>query len=275
MAAVSLRTFSYGGGWQSTAALVLAARGELDYGVFLFANVGEDSEYPGTLAYLHQVAVPFAAANGLELHEIHRCRRDGSPETLYGRLTRPGSRSLPIPVRMPDTGAPGTRSCSADFKIRVVARWQRQHGATPADPAITALRITLDEIGRARTDAGIPHQRLAYPLLDLGLRRADCPPIITGAGLPLPPKSACWFCPYHRPAEWQRMQRQEPELFARACDLEAQLIARRRELGRDPVYLTRFGRPLGEVFAHQQGVLFGHDPSKSDLEACESGFCMT
>lgn len=45
------------------------------------------------------------------------------------------------------------------------------------------------------------------------------------------------------------MQRKEPELFAQACDLEALLIARRRELGRDPVYLTRFGRPLGEVFA--------------------------
>ncbi len=271
---MSLHTFSYGGGWQSTAALVLAARGELDYRVFVFANVGDDSEYPGTLAYLRQIAIPFAAANGLELHQVHRTRRDGTPETLYGRLTRPGSRSLPIPVRMPDTGAPGTRACTADFKVRVVARWLREHGATPADPAVTALGITLDEIGRARTDSGIPHQRLAYPLLDLGLRRADCPPIIAGAGLPMPPKSACWFCPYHRPSEWQRMQRQEPELFARACDLEAQLIARRRELGRDPVYLTRFGRPLGEVFANRQGVLFDPDPT-AELDTCESGYCMT
>jgi hypothetical protein len=271
---LSLHTFSYGGGWQSTAALVLAAQGRLDYRVFLFANVGDDSEYPGTLTYLHRIAKPFAAANGLELHEVYRRRQDGTPETLYGRLTRPGSRSLPIPVRMPDTGAPGTRACTADFKIRVVARWQREHGATPADPAVTALGITLDEIGRARSDSGIPHQRLAYPLLDLGLRRADCPGIIADAGLPLPPKSACWFCPYHRPAEWARMQRQEPELFARACDLEAQLIARRRELGRDPVYLSRFGRPLGEVFAARQGVLFDPDPTV-ELDACESGYCMT
>jgi acetyl esterase/lipase len=157
----------------------------------------------------------------------------------------------------------------------VVAAWQRARGATADDPAVTALGITLDEIGRARSDSGIPHQVLAYPLLDLGLRRADCPRIITGAGLPMPPRSACWFCPLKRPSEWARMQRQEPELFARACDLEAQLIARRRELARDPVYLTRFGRPLGEVFANRQGVLFDPEPSKPDLEACESGFCMT
>jgi len=273
--AVSLRTFSYGGGWQSTAALVLAAQDRLDYRVFVFANVGDDSEYPGTLSYFHQVAVPFANAHGLELHEVRRARRDGNAETLYGRLTRPGSRSLPIPVRMPDTGAPGTRSCTADFKIRVVAAWQRALGATSADPAVTALGITLDEIGRARTDSGIPHQVLAYPLLDLGLRRADCPAIIRGAELPMPPKSACWFCPLKRPTEWARMQREEPELFARACDLEALLITRRRELGRDPVYMTRFGRPLGEVFAHQQGVLFDHDPGGPDLDTCESGYCMT
>ena len=271
---MTLHTFSYGGGWQSTAALALAAQGRLDYRVFLFANVGDDSEYPGTLAYLHQVAVPFAAAHDLELHELGRTRRDGTPETLYGRLTRPGSRSLPIPVRMPDTGAPGTRSCTADFKIRVVARWQREHGATPADPAVTALGITLDEIGRARSDSGTAHQRLAYPLLDLGLRRADCPQIIRRAGLPMPPKSACWFCPYHRPSEWARLQREEPALFARACDLEALLNERRRALGRDPVYLTRFGRPLAEVFAHQQGVLFGSSLG-ADLDTCESGFCMT
>jgi hypothetical protein len=163
---------------------------------------------------------------------------------------------------------------TADFKIRVVARWQRQHGATRADPAVTALGITLDEIGRARTDSGIPHQVLAYPLLDLGLRRADCPEIIRSAGLPMPPKSACWFCPLKRPSEWARMQREEPELFARACNLEAQLIARRRELGRDPAYLTRFGRPLGEAFAARQGVLFTPDDGP-DLEVCESGYCMT
>jgi hypothetical protein len=71
------------------------------------------------------------------------------------------------------------------------------------------------------------------------------------------------------------MQRQEPGLFIRACDLEAQLLARHRELGRDSVYLTRFGRPLGEAFAARQGVLFQTTDDGPDLKACESGYCMT
>lgn len=41
-----LRVFSYGGGVQSTAALVLAAQGRIDFPAFVFANVGEDSEHP-------------------------------------------------------------------------------------------------------------------------------------------------------------------------------------------------------------------------------------
>jgi hypothetical protein len=73
------------------------------------------------------------------------------------------------------------------------------------------------------------------------------------------------------------MQREEPDQFAAAVDLEALLNRRRAELGRDPVYLTRFGRPLGEVFAHRQGVLFGDSTAEAsaDLDACESGYCMT
>ena len=37
-----LKVFSYGGGVQSTAALVLAAQGKIDYQTFLFCNVGAD-----------------------------------------------------------------------------------------------------------------------------------------------------------------------------------------------------------------------------------------
>jgi hypothetical protein len=61
---------------------------------------------------VRDVTLPYATDHGIELHELHKVPRDGTVETLHGRLVQPGSRSLPIPVRMPDTGAPGTRSCT-------------------------------------------------------------------------------------------------------------------------------------------------------------------
>jgi len=199
----------YSGGVQSTALLVRAADRRIDFRVFLFANVGEDSEDPATLTYLREQAAPFATAHSIELHELHRRRRDGSTETLYGRLTREGSRSLPIPVRM-SNGARGTRSCTADFKIRVIGRWLREHGATPDRPATVAVGISRDEWHRAHNRRAEPGQNVVYPLLDLRLSRADCMRIITKAGLPVPPKSSCWFCPFHRPSAWAQMRRDRP-----------------------------------------------------------------
>jgi hypothetical protein len=54
-------------------------------------------------------------------------------------------------------------------------------------------------------------------------------------------------CPFHRPSVWQAMRIEEPQLFERAAQLKDTLNSRRAELGKDPVFLTRFNRPLREV----------------------------
>lgn len=270
--AAGLKSFSFGGGVQSTAALVLAAQGELDYRTFLMANVGDDSEHPGTLRYLHQYAIPFAAQHGLELVVLDRImKRTKEVRTLYQDLTREGSRSLKIPVRM-SNGAPGTRSCTAQFKIKVIADELKRRGATPEHPATVGIGISLDEIGRANNRRCEPHERIEYPLLERGIRRIDCARIIRSAGLPVPPKSSCWFYPFHRPETWHEMRRSEPDLFARACQLKDLLNDRRDELGKDHVWLTRFNRPLREAIPDGVDTLFDTD----DIDTgCDSGWCMT
>ncbi len=261
-----IKAFSYGGGVQSTAALVLATQGKIDYQTFLFCNVGDDSEHPATLTYVHEIAMPFAKDHGIELIELHHTRF-GEPETLYGRLTRPESRSVGIPVRM-SNGAPGTRACTQDFKIKVVAKWLREHGATKNSPALVSTGISLDEFQRMRTDSGIAYEKLDYPLIDLRLNRADCMEIIEGAGLPVPPKSSCWFCPFHSLRRWQEMRQDEPELFQKACDLETYINEKRNSiLQKDKVWLTRKLIPLAQATTdHVQGNLFDDEP-------CDSGYC--
>jgi hypothetical protein len=264
---VNLRTFSYGGGVQSTAALVLAAEGRIDFPTFLFANVGERAENPRTLAYVTDVAMPYAARMGVELVELRKVRRGGEPDDLWDAIER-RQRSLPIPVRM-HNGAPGNRACTGQFKIAVVAAELRRRRATAKEPAVTGLGISVDEIHRARTDSGFDYQRLVYPLIDLDLRRVDCLGVIRRAGLPVPDRSACFFCPFHRLDEWKRLKREQPSEFARAVELERMLNIRRDTLGKDHVWLTRFARPLDEVVDDQLVMEFG------DLDNCESGFCLT
>lgn len=150
-----VRVVPHGVGVQSTVLGVLAATGRNDFSTFLLANVGKDSEHPDTLAYVRSVAMPYATEHGIDRQMLDRRHRDASIETLSGRLTRPGSRSLPIPVRM-SNGAPGRRSCTANFKIRVIGRWLGHHGATKDNPAVVGIGISLDQIHRANTRAWIP-----------------------------------------------------------------------------------------------------------------------
>lgn len=256
MTTTTLRAISFGGGQQSTALLVLAAQGRIDFRTFLFANVGDDSEQPETLRYVAEYAHPYAAEHGIELVELSRVGRSGprrgEVRTLLADLERPDSKSIGIPVHL-NGGGPGTRQCTDRYKIKVIADELARRGATEETPAIVGIGISLDEIHRANNRSRIPHERVVYPLLDLGLRRTDCQRIIREAGLPVPPKSACWFCPMKRPAEWHELRRTQPDLFDRACALEDQLVERRLAMRdrngkpKDPAYLTGLGRPLREA----------------------------
>ena len=271
---MTVRVVAHGGGVQSTALLVLSVRGVVDFPVHLFCNTGDDSENPATLRYVREVSTPYAAAHGVTLHELHKVTRNGEPETLLGRLLKEGSRSLPIPVRMADTGAPGTRSCTADFKIRVISKWLKANGATATEPATVGIGISTDEVQRAGRGKDGPYERRTYPLIDLALNRNQCHAIITNAGLPTPPKSACYFCPFHRPQTWAEQARDEPELFEKSAQLEDTLNKRRDLLGKDHVYLTRFGRPLREVIGPAQDTfpLFA-DADPMGEAGCDEGVC--
>lgn len=262
-----IRAFSYGGGVQSTAALVLVAQGKINYRTFLFCNVGNDSENPATLHYVEQMAKPFAQQHGIEFIEMQKRLRDGSIDTIYQRLTRPNSRSIGIPVRM-SNGSPVPRTCTVDFKVLQVAKWLKQHGATKERPGIVGLGISLDEFHRMRTDSSILHERLEYPLIDLRIDRAQCMKIIQDAGLPVPPKSSCWFCPFHTMRVWQDMRQNQQELFWKASELEQFINERRATIGKDQVWLSGKLKPLAMATTDLvQDELF------DEQDACESGYC--
>lgn len=59
-----------------------------------------------------------------------------------------------------------------------------------------------------------------YPLREWGWDRERCMREIAAVGLPVPPKSACWFCPSTKPAELIQLARRHPELARRAVEIE-------------------------------------------------------
>lgn len=258
-------SYSNGGGVQSTAMLCLVASGDLPPGPFLFANVGADSEHPDTLAYIANHARPFAAAHGIEMVELHKARK-GERDTVRQALERG---RMVIPVRRSAGGPPMSRSCTAEFKIGVIGKELKRRGATTDDPWRVCIGISVDELERAKpgVDPRAPWQVRTYPLLDLGLRRADCLAVIADAGLPLPPKSSCFFCPFHSLETWRTLREKQPDLFAESVAIEAKMSAATTD-GR-PVFLTRYGVPLDQAVTVEQRLF---DP---DDDGCDEGFCMT
>lgn len=59
-----------------------------------------------------------------------------------------------------------------------------------------------------------------YPLYDWGMDRAACVRSIASAGLPVPPKSACWSCPASKKHEIVWLREHHPELMERALAIE-------------------------------------------------------
>ncbi len=253
-----MRVFSNGGGVQSTAALVLSAERKIDFPVHLFANVGEDSENPDTIDYVLAHALPYARAHGIAFEGVRRSTNNY--ETLYQRTLRE-EKSIGIPVRMAN-GAPGHRTCTDQFKRQVVHKYLGKGNH------VVGLGISMDEFQRMRSDSGYANIVNEYPLIDLRLTRAMCESIIRSAGLPVPPKSSCWFCPFKRKGQWQEMRRTKPQLFDKAVAFETIINQKRDALGKDHVFLSPSGRPLDESIVVQTDMFDADD-------TCESGYCMT
>jgi len=274
------RIFSFGGGVQSTAVLVLQALGKIDipYDYFIFANVGDDSENPDTIAYMENYTIPFAIDNGIEIISVQKTSI-GDTESLLAYMYRT-ERSIPIPVFL-DGGSITGRSCTSDFKITVVDKWIKNNNYSHA---IVGLGISTDEIRRMRDERW--HDRFGkqkfgfwkkrhYPLIDLRLSRMDCHSIVKNVGLPKPPKSACWFCPYTKRNEWIEMKRNNPELFEKAIELENHLNSKIRDnTNISNVYLhspTRGSLQPLDIATSTQMSMF----DELEDESCDSGYCFT
>lgn len=270
---VTLRSVSYGGGRQSTALLVLAAQQRIDFPLFVFANVGDKSENPETLRYVDRYARPYADAHGIELVTVQKQRR-GRPDDIYERLTDPDAAFTGIPWRSSYLGPPMSRSCTVSWKKRVIGAELRRRGASPETPATVGVGFALEEVDRANTRKAEPYERLVYPLVGIGeetglrMRTADCIALITSAGLPVPPKSACWFCPHHSTATWAELRRTHPDRFEAAAQLEDTMRARNEARGLGPVYLSRTAIPL-------RGAVDDGQPALFEDADCETGVCFT
>lgn len=244
--------WSNGGGMQSSAIAGLIVLGKLPKpDLCVIADTGR--EHSATWAYLDAVTGPALAAVGVTVHRVRK--EDFATVDIYGGASRS---SLLIPAFIRREGAPAKLPgfCSNEWKRRVIQRWARARGVSSA---ALWIGISTDEIHRAYTKFG--KWTNEYPLIDLGMSRADCQALISRMGWPEPPRSACWMCPNHRREDWLRLQRDWPQDWAAAVAFEREIQGNNQA-----VYLAKECVPLSDL----EGV-----PVEPDLfdDTCTSGMC--
>ncbi len=104
------------------------------------------------------------------------------------------------------------RWCAVSFKRELLQAYRIEHNL---DACLQG--IGSDEPTRVRYDDPTVH----YPLVDWGWRRRDCLAYIVTQGVPVPPKSSCFFCPSgYRISERRWLWDNHPGLYERASELE-------------------------------------------------------
>lgn len=243
-----LRSFSFGGGVQSTA-LMLLIKHEPDRMKELMGHLPEVAIFADTgaePAATHN-HIALLEANGLPVRLEVVKREDIN---LEGSIFDGESRTYaPFYVRTPNEPRPGMlmRKCTQEFKVVPIQRRLRELAGyskgqrIPYHAVAVWMGISTDEVDRMRVNRDQWIQNL-YPLVELGWDRNRCLDYCHEHGFE-PPKSRCYFCPYIR--DWSRMRREEPEEFAKALRVDEAI--RRHPAYRGEAFLHRLGLPLNEA----------------------------
>jgi hypothetical protein len=167
------------------------------------------------------------------------------------------------------------RQCTGDWKIAPIRHFIREElarrGAKATPGAVECWAgISLDEWQRMRT-SDVQYITNLYPLVDLRMTRKDCITWLEGHNLPVPPKSACTFCPFHSVAAWKELKRQDGVDWQEAVEVDMAVRERRaKEHGMLYVHPARKPLPQAVAIPEDQGAY----QVTMDI-GCEGGYCMT
>ena len=164
-------------------------------------------------------------------------------------------RIIPVFGKMPDgevVAALG-RSCTADYKIRPIEkkieelanikRGEKQVKVTQW------IGISYDEIQRMKESRDKWCEN-RWPLIEKQMHRHHCKQWMKKHGYPEPPRSACYYCPFHSDEEWRYLRDKEPKYFEQAVEFDKQIRQQHKKHATDlcmEVYLHKSCKPLGEI----------------------------
>jgi len=249
MSEYKITYLSLGAGIQSTALLIMSNQGHPKVpraDVAIFADTGDEPPwvYENVERLKDWSDIPVEVVTAGCLSDDVIARHDGTK-----------SRFAAIPAFTEGEDGKATilrRQCTREYKIAPIHKKVRKllgyepRQRIPAKSALCLLGISAEENARMRPsrDRWIVN---SFPLFDARITRDDCYPIIRDAGLPVPGKSSCLYCPFHNNAFWRELKEKHPEQWERSCQLDEAFRDMSQSGVKQPVFLHRSLKPLREA----------------------------
>lgn len=227
---------SFGGGVDSTAMIALimtdprfsSLKENLAEIIWCDVSGGKgNAEWPETYTFVKNVFIPWVEKQGLKFTTVYPSKKLNGKSEVTNNIYEYYRDGKIIP--------PATMgSCSIEFKVKPISKYLR---ATYGDQEIIVL-IGYEANERHRFEGKKaknhdPRFENRFPLVEAGLNRTDCMKLIEAAGLPVPVKSACWFCTKACRNDWRKISVEHPELMKEAIEWEVEVQEARKARGND------------------------------------------
>ncbi len=204
------RVLSLGAGVQSSAVAMMMKHGEIEKAdMVVFADTGCEPK----AVY---VWLDWLVAN-MDMPFQHVMTGEGLTKAIESAC-KTGTRVSSVPLFTENRGRL-RRQCTWDYKVVPIRRAVRE--LIGKKRKCTMVRgVSSEEAHRAKP-SDVKWATHEHPLVDLGMSRTDCKRWMVKHSYPIPPRSACVYCPNRCNVEWQKMRDLAPDDWAEACRMDA------------------------------------------------------
>lgn len=202
---------SFGGGINSTALLIGMHEHGMRPDAILFADTG--GEKPETYKHCGVMRQWCIDVGFPEVETV------GYSTSRHGTLENECLNNETLPSK-----AFGFGGCSVKWKRQPMDKWvdawePAQAAWERGEKVARLIGLHAGEMRRGKIPDDDKYT-YRYPLREWGWTQVDCQAACARAGIPLPVKSACFFCPAMRKVEVIQLAKQHPDLFERAVEME-------------------------------------------------------
>lgn len=255
---------AYGLGVDSTAALVEMYKRGIRPDAILFADTGDEKQE--TYAYLPIIQEWLKKVGFPEVTVVRYVPQNFKNWPPYYSLGQNCLTNGTLPSL-----AFGFKSCSLKWKVVPQNKWTDKWepaldcwSAGGKVKKIIGYDASAKDMKRYAHAKGMedPKYDYWYPLIEWGMDREACKKTIRSVGLPVPPKSACIFCPATQPAELKEFKKQYLRMIVVLEARAKPRLTKIEGLWRNGIKGTRTGNPRPGTmteFILSEGLLSAED----------------